>query len=193
MVEVVLTGILDRAPHRNAAGEIVGLQWGDLDFRGKFIMLRRQFTRGRIEPTKTSKIRRVDMSDSLAAELQALKKKRQADYLKKGSNEIPEWEFINQEGNPLDYYNLKRRHFEKCLEHAKLRRIRFHDLRHTYATLLLMQGESPAYIKDQLGNSSIKVTWIFTATGYQDRTARPSTVFLFRPHFQPPKLQPKCN
>ena len=146
MVEVVLSGILDRAPHRNAAGEIVGLQWGDLDFRGKFIMLRRQFTRGRIEPTKTSKIRRVDMSDSLAAELQALKKKRQADYLKKGSNEIPEWVFINQEGNPLDYYNLKRRHFEKCLEH-----------------------------------------------GYQDRTARPSTVFLFRPHFQPPKLQPKCN
>ena len=76
----------------------------------------------------------------------------------KGSNEIPEWVFCNAEGNPLDYYNLKRRHCEKCLDHAGLRRIRFHDLRHTYATLLLMQGESPAYVKEQLGHSSIKVT-----------------------------------
>ena len=66
--------------------------------------------------------------------------------------------FCNGEGNPLDYYNLKRRHFEKCLEHAKLRRIRFHDLRHTYATLLLMQGESPVYVSKQLGHSSIKIT-----------------------------------
>lgn len=47
--------------------------------------------------------------------------------------------------------------FWYCLDHANLRRIRFHDLPHTYATLLLMQGQSPAYIKDQLGHSSIKV------------------------------------
>jgi integrase len=48
------------------ASEIVGLQWGDVDFRGKFFLLRRQFTRGRIEPTKTDRARRVDMSDALA-------------------------------------------------------------------------------------------------------------------------------
>jgi integrase len=58
----------------------------------------------------------------------------------------------------LDYYNLKHRHFSKCLQHAGLRQIRFHDKRHTYATLLLMQGESPVYFKEQLGHSSIKVT-----------------------------------
>src|SRR5262249_13708710 len=117
-----------------------------------------QFTRGRIEPTKTGKARRVDMSDALATELLALKKRRQTEYLAKGSNEIPKWIFCNGEGNPLDYYNLKHRHFEKCLEHAGLRKIRFHDLRHTYATLLLMQGESPVYVKEQLEHSSIKVT-----------------------------------
>jgi Phage integrase family len=80
------------------ASEIVGLQWGDLDFRGKFFLLWRQFTRGRIEPTKTGKPRRVDMSDALAAELQGLKKRRQAEYLAKGSNEIPQWVFCNQGG-----------------------------------------------------------------------------------------------
>lgn len=170
-VEVFLAAVLNRSWSRNyypvflcalhtgmRASEIVGLRWSDCDFHGKFFMLWRQFTRGRIEPTKTGKPRRVDMSDALAAELLALKKKRQAEYLAKGSNEIPEWVFCNAEGKPLDYYNLRRRHFEKCLDHACLRRIRFHDLRHTYATLLLMQGESPAYVKEQLGHSSIKVT-----------------------------------
>jgi integrase len=170
-VQTFLAAVLDRAWSRDSypvflcalhtgmrAGEIVGLQWGDVDLHGKFFMLRRQFTRGRIEPTKTGKARRVDMSDALAAELDALKKRRKAEYLEKGSNEIPDWVFSNGEGNPLDYYNLKRRHFEKCLDHAKLRRIRFHDLRHTYATLLLMAGESPAYVSKQLGHSSIKIT-----------------------------------
>ena len=58
------------------------------------------------------------MSDAVATELEALKKRRQAEYLAKGSNEIPPWVFCNREGNPLDYYNLKHRHFEKCLQHA---------------------------------------------------------------------------
>jgi integrase len=170
-VETFLAAVLNRSWSREyypvflcalhtgmRASEIVGLQWGDVDFRGKFFLLWRQFTRGRIEPTKTGKPRRVDMSDALAVELQRLKKKTQEEYLAKGSNEIPQWIFCNGEGNPLDYYNLRRRHFEKCLEHARLRHIRFHDLRHTYATLLLMQGESPVYVKEQLGHSSIKVT-----------------------------------
>lgn len=55
-------------------------------------------------------------------------------------------------------HNVKNRVFHACLAKAGLRRIRFHDLRHTYATLLLMQGESPAYVRDQLGHSSIKMT-----------------------------------
>jgi integrase len=140
------------------AGELVGLQWGDIDFRGKFLTVRRAFTRGREEGTKTGKTRRVDISDALLHELQALKKRRQESYLKEGKNEIPLWVFCNQEGNPLEYYNLKHRHFEKCLAAAGLRRIRFHDLRHTFASLLIQNGESLAYIKDQLGHSSIKMT-----------------------------------
>jgi len=41
---------------------------------------------------------------------------------------------------------------------GKLRRVRFHDLRHTFASLLLAQEESLAYVKDQMGHSSINVT-----------------------------------
>ena len=43
-------------------GELLGLQWGDIDFRGRFIEVRRAIVRGVVVPTKSGKIRRVDMS-----------------------------------------------------------------------------------------------------------------------------------
>ena len=58
----------------------------------------------------------------------------------------------------LEAHNIKNRHFCKCLEKAKLRRIRFHDLRHIFASLLIQNSESLAYVKEQLGHSSIKMT-----------------------------------
>ena len=66
--------------------------------------------------------------------------------------------FYNKYGNPVDPDNLRKRQFYKCLDKAGLRRIRFHDLRHTYASLLLAQGESLVYVKDQLGHSNISIT-----------------------------------
>jgi len=48
--------------------------------------------------------------------------------------------------------------FKSLLKKAELRRVRFHDLRHTFASLLLQQGESPVYVKEQMGHSSIQVT-----------------------------------
>jgi integrase len=140
------------------AGELAGLQWGDIDWRGKFIIVRRAMKSGKIQPTKTGKVHKIDMSDSLIEELQAMRRRRLEDFMKRGKNEIPDWIFCNSDGGPLDMQNLKNRHFNKCLEAAKLRRIRFHDLRHTFASLLIGNGEPLAYVKDQLGHSSIRVT-----------------------------------
>jgi len=140
-------------------GEVAALQWGDVDFSGKFFTVRRNFVEGKIIPfTKTKKLRRIDLSDTLLNALQELKRRRREEWLEKGSNEIPEWVFCNQHGNPADMQNVKNRHFYKCLEKAGLRRIRFHDLRHTFASLLIQDGQPLAYIKDQLGHSSIKLT-----------------------------------
>ena len=110
----------------------------------------------------------MDVSDELLHTLLEMKRRRQAECLQRGSNEIPEWVFLSHgrrendgqraEGKRIDMHNVKLRVFHKCLTKAGLRRIRFHDLRHTYATLLLMQGESPAYVRDQLGHASIKMT-----------------------------------
>ncbi|MBN1547394.1 MAG: site-specific integrase [Syntrophaceae bacterium] len=142
------------------SGELAGLQWGDLDIRGKFIMVRRSIVRGKVNPTKTGKIRRVDVSDSLLETLFALKKNLKEVLLATGKNELsPDtWIFANSEGNPPDMQNLKNRVFFKLLEKAGLRRIRFHDLRHTYASILIQNGEPLAYVKEQLGHSSIKIT-----------------------------------
>ena len=140
-------------------GEVAALQWGDVDFNGKFFTVRRNFVEGKVIPfTKTKKLRRIDLSDTLLNALQELKSRRREQWLEKGSNEIPEWVFCNQQGNPADMQNVKNRHFYKCLEKAGLRRIRFHDLRHTFASLLIQDAQPLAYIKDQLGHSSIKLT-----------------------------------
>jgi integrase len=142
------------------SGELAGLQWGDLDENGKLLTVRRGIVRGKINPTKSGKIRKVDVSDALMSALFELRRTRKESLLAEGKNELPStnWIFQNEDGGFPDMKNLKDRHFHKCLEKAGLRRIRFHDLRHTFASLLIQNGEPLAYIKDQLGHASIKMT-----------------------------------
>jgi integrase len=58
----------------------------------------------------------------------------------------------------MDPSNLFHYHFSPCSEHAGLRRFRFPDLRHTFGSHLIQDGASLAYVKDQMGHSSIQVT-----------------------------------
>ena len=67
------------------------------------------------------------------------------------------WAFSNEMGGPLNTSNPRQRVFHRCLAKASLRRIRLHDLRHTYASILLGRGESPVSVKEQMGHHSIKV------------------------------------
>ncbi len=141
-------------------GELMGMQWPDIDWNGKFLLVKRSIDRvhRKIVPTKNKKIRRVDLSDELLAELAVLRRKRKEEWLSKGENEIPEWVFCNQKGGWLDASNVVNRHFHRCLKKAGLRRCRFHDLRHTFASLLLTDGAPIAYVSEQLGHSSIELT-----------------------------------
>ena len=142
-------------------GEALALQWGDIDFNSRFIMVQRGFSRGQIETPKNGKSRRVDMSQQLTDTLQNLKHQRKEETLEKGWKDFPEWVFINQAGMGMpitDATHWRADVFHKALVKAGLRKIRIHDLRHTYASLLIQAGESLAYIRDQLGHHSIKVT-----------------------------------
>jgi integrase len=137
---------------------LTALQWPDIDFHGKFLIVRRNYSHGRLKMPKNGKTRRVDLSDTLLTALEQLKRKRKECWLTQGQNEIPLWVFANSKGNLHDMQNIKNYYFFKCLERAGLRRIRFHDLRHTFASLLIQNGESLSYVKEQMGHSSIKVT-----------------------------------
>ena len=138
-------------------GELLGLQWSDVDFSGGSIQIRRNLVRGVLTTPKTRKgRRRVDMSQQLAETLLTAHRLMREQCLAEGRPE-PEWVFSSSVGTALDEANV-RHMFYRILAKAELRRVRFHDLRHTYASLLIQQRESLAYVREQLGHSSISVT-----------------------------------
>jgi integrase len=61
-------------------------------------------------------------------------------------------------GTPLDAQNVVNRHFKPLLKRAGLPNICWHDLRHTYATLLLARGTHPTYVQKSLGHASVQLT-----------------------------------
>jgi len=139
-------------------GELFGLQWDDLDFSGRFIEVRRTLKDGRrVFAPKNGKIRRVDMSRQLCDELKRHRAQHSQEALAKGLGRLP-WVFIDSQGNPLRKNNFGRRVFQRLLKKAGVRPIKFHALRHTFASRLLQNGESLVYVKDQLGHASIKIT-----------------------------------
>jgi integrase len=137
-------------------GELLGLEWGDVDFMGHFIQVQRSFRNGRLTPTKTGKSRRVDMSDQLHGVLRELLTKRKAEALKAGGNEPVEIVFHTNGTHTSQ--NSIRNVWKRLLRKAGLSDRRFHDIRHTYASTLLSTGTSPVYVKEQLGHSSIQMT-----------------------------------
>ena len=139
-------------------GKLAVLEWGDIQFEGRFIEVRRNRTGGKVTTPRNGKSRRVDMSKALTKELEALLVRRKEEKLRNGWKELPAQVFRSPDGEPVDGDNFRRRVFGKVLAKAGLRHVRFHDLRHTYASLLIQDGQSLAYVRDQLGHSSIQVT-----------------------------------
>ncbi len=70
----------------------------------------------------------------------------------------------NENGTPMSSLNMYNRKFLPALKKAGVKIIRFHDLRHTYASLLIDPDENIKYIQNQLGHASIKLTLIHMVT-----------------------------
>lgn len=137
-------------------GELIALKWEDVDWHGKFIEVRRAVWEGHVSTPKNGKGRRVDMSDHLAAVLKSHRRVLAAEALEEGKT-LNEWVFPSAERTLLDAANV-RRSFSLSLKKAGLRQMRFHDLRHTFASWLIAAGESLPYVRDQLGHHSIGIT-----------------------------------
>jgi integrase len=138
-------------------GELQALQWRDIDFSGRFIEVRRSWRKNRITDTKNKKRRRVDMTPHLVETLKALRVAQKKKALKEG-RPVSEWVFDNGKGEMLNRVIFTKA-VKKCLDLAKLREIRVHDLRHTYATIRLLRGHNVGDVSYQLGHSSIKITY----------------------------------
>jgi integrase len=83
--------------------------------------------------------------------------------------------FTTSTGGPINPSNLRQRGFARLLQEARLPHIRFHDLRHTCATLLLAQGTHPKYVQELLGHATIAITldtYSHVIPGMSDHTAR---------------------
>ncbi len=140
-------------------GELMGLQWGDLDFHGRFIDVKRQWNRATYSRTKSGKMRRVDMSRQLCEAIRQARDARTVELAVQGK-ELNQTEpvFRSGTGGPLQESNVRRRLLTPCLHRAGIRQIHPHVLRHTFASLLLSNGEPITYVKEQLGHASIQLT-----------------------------------
>jgi len=139
-------------------GEALALQWDDIDFNGRFIHVQRGLSRKKIETPKSGKTRRIDMTPHLAETLAAYKVECKKKGLALGLGDAPELVFTNNKGGFIDLDNWRRRVFNRALRKAGLRRIRIHDLRHTYATLRIAKGDNIADVSGQLGHADATVT-----------------------------------
>ncbi len=137
-------------------GELLALRWGDIDWHGKYIRVERSYKLKQTTPTKNGKARRVDMSDQLMETLKNHYTRCKEQGFKLGMGTAPELVF-HRNGEPIEQNHI-RRVFKRILGKARLREIRIHDMRHSYASLLLSEGISPVYVKEQLGHSSIQMT-----------------------------------
>jgi integrase len=139
-------------------GEALALQTGDIDFNARFITVSRGLSRGRVETPKSGKSRRVDMTPQLADALKAQMAENNKKGMKLGLGGSPEYLFTNEKGGFIDLNNWRRRVFNKVLKKAGLRKIRVHDLRHSYATIRISKGDSILDVSNQLGHHSTRLT-----------------------------------
>lgn len=145
-------------------GEILGLKWDDIDWKNKTLYVRRQLTTSNeFVDVKTKAARRsISLDDHTLEELKAHKSKQNEERLENGPAYQNKENLIicTEIGSRYHPDNVKRtwnRLFNRK-DMEEIRKIRFHDLRHTHATLLLKQGVHVKIVSERLGHSSVRTT-----------------------------------
>lgn len=145
-------------------GELLGLRWPDVELDRASLVVRssvqkigKAFTLG--EPKTAHSRRRIALSASMVEHLKSHRTNQKAEKVKAG----PAWKehelvFPNIYGGVMVPDNLAKRIFKRLLRKAALPDMRFHDLRHTAATLLLARGENPKVVSEMLGHADISIT-----------------------------------
>ena len=154
-------GATDRAIYLTAAmtglrqGELLALRWRDVDWTASRIRVRQNFVRGEWGTPKSKRgSRSVPMIDRVAAELDRHFKR--SSY--QGNDELV---FCHPDkGAVLDHSSLSRR-YKKALKAAKIREVRFNDLRHTFGTRMAAAGVPLRTLQEWMGHRDFKTTLIY--------------------------------
>ncbi len=140
-------------------GELLGLRWEDVDLERGVLRVRHTLTRVRgkvfLGEPKTPKSRRSVKLTATAVEALRAHLSRQMEEIDRMGSLYQEGGlvFATEKGTPVNPTNLRKRSFAPLLA-----QIRFHDLRHTCATLLLGSNVNPKVVSEMLGHSSISIT-----------------------------------
>jgi integrase len=137
-------------------GELLALQWGDIDWRGRFVHIERNLVDGTLTTPKNHQQRRVDLSMQLRAVLRLWRRQQRAAWLAVG-RPLPPWVFPSVAGTALDGSNA-RKVLNQLLDKAELHRRGPHQMRHTFASLLLQAGAPITYVSRQLGHKDPSIT-----------------------------------
>jgi integrase len=135
-------------------GELLALRWSDVDWSGSALTVQRAISAGRETATKSGKARRVPLPDQAIAALN--------DLSKRGDFTAPS-EFVVcnvTTGRVLDGSALRRR-YKGAQAAAGVHEMRWHDLRHTYGSLLAASGEALVTIKSAMGHANISTTEVY--------------------------------
>lgn len=126
-------------------GELLGLQWADLDLKKGLLRVKRIVYKGRVGTPKSGKWRDIDLGDDVVRILKAHRHLRS------------EWVFCDMDGKRYTDGKCKHPLWRAC-ERAELRRIGWHVLRHTFASHLAMRGAPLRAIQAMMGHSTIQMT-----------------------------------
>jgi len=145
-------------------GELLALNWQDVDLDEGVIRVSRTLTRdgGRLSTgaPKTKRSRRtIHLTQTVVRKLKVHLERQQEEMERLGGLYRDQGlVFTTEVGTLINPTNLRKRSLSFLLERAGLKRIRFHDLRHTCATLLLSKNVHPKYVQELLGHSSVTIT-----------------------------------
>jgi integrase len=132
-------------------GELLGAKWEDVSWEMAQIQIKRSFNHGRFYQPKTkSSRRRIDLSPQMLNQL--------AEWQRQCPESSDNLIFPNGKGNPMNCNNLYNRVYLPAIEKAGVPRLTFHALRHTFASILIDQGENIKYIQSQLGHAKASTT-----------------------------------
>jgi integrase len=160
-------------------GELLGLMWEDVNLDTETLHVRRTRSQAKSGPTfttpKNGKGRSIRLTQRAVEAARSHKAAQNAERLKLGDL----WEdnglvFCTTASRPLDFRNVATASFKPLLKRAGLPDIRFHDLRHTCATLLLSRGHHPKLVQELLGHASVAMTldrYSHVLPGMGDQTA----------------------